>query len=233
MLGSLGLGGVMRHLWAALLLLGAGSARAMSVSCKVDVDVDTRITRLAIDQEVGAERLECVQAPASGELHVHVVRIVKTEARAEARSSAKASASADASYSDSCSCSGCSGSCHTSGSGWDSCSDSGDDAASSRDERATTFTVARVPAQALPARGYWVEGGPGACRINDAGGNPVDLLRSIALVTWLYGEELLEKGGADMVALRRSLSPVSIRLQAKPARDEAGAPAFDDSRRKP
>lgn len=201
----------MNALISLFLLAPALPARAyLSIDCSVRTDVDSRITRLDVAQEVGAERLECVRAGGAVS-EVRVVRMVKTHASARAESEARARGSANGHYSDSChaSGSGC-GSCRTSGSGSDSCSDSGSDTATRSESAETTFAVARAPLAALASHGFAVHN-PDAqtCGLSDSRGVALDVLKSVAAVTWVYGQELMREAGAELDAARK-LAPKGL-----------------------
>lgn len=189
-----------------LVLAFAGSAGAyVSVDADAKVRVENRITRLDIDQEVGSERIECDNGLVS------VVRIVKTKAYASAEAGASASCDAHARYSDSCSCSG-GGSCSTSGSGGDSDSASGSDLVSSDRSKEVKFTVARVSAGKLAEKGFSAGQSP-ACVITDPAGMPLNTLGAIAVVTWIYGEELIKDNPLAMKAVRNlfnNLVPAAV-----------------------
>lgn len=185
---------------AALLSLAGPSWAYLSLDCDVDVQVENRINDLDIDQQVGAERIECAAGGA------RVVRIVKTGVSVEARADAKADGDADARYSDSCTCScgDCSSeTCRTSG--WDSdrCWDSDSDTATERDFEETKFVVAYASGESLRQRGFSARQGeePFACELVDTAGASVGTLKGIALITWIYGEELMREKGADFEAL--------------------------------
>lgn len=183
------------------MFLFAGGARAyVSVDADASVRVESRITRLDIGQEVGSERIECSNDGSGGVSVVNVVRIVKTRAAASAEAQARAACDAHARYSDSCSCSG-GGSCSTSGSGSDSDSASKSDSISSDQAKETKFTVARASADKLREKGFAVSRNS-SCEITDPAGYPLNPLGAIAVVTWIYGEELIKENPLAMNAVR-------------------------------
>lgn len=172
---------------AGLILLFAGQSNAyVSVDCDVDVKVENRISRLDMNQQIGSERIECSEG------EVLVVRIVKTAVSVQADADARARANARAHYSDSCSCSG-SGSCHTSGSGSDSCSDSGSDSATRNKTAETKFAVARASIDSINLMGFRVQPAIDSCRLTDAEGFQLDALKEVAIVTMIYGGELMKE----------------------------------------
>lgn len=206
-----------------LVLAFAGSARAyVSVDADASVKVENRITRLDIDQEIGSERIEC-----GGGL-VSVVRIVKTKAYASAEAGARASCDARARYSDSCSCSG-GGSCSTSGSGSDSDSASKSDLVSSDRLEEVKFTVARVSVDKLLQKGFSVA--PAACVIADPAGIPLNPLGAIAVVTWLYGEQLIAENPLAIRAVRNLFSDLVPATPAAPVLPAPQPPAESLKRR--
>ncbi len=184
-------------------------------SCSISVSVHTNIDRLSLDQQVGAERLDCRRSPGRG-FQVHVIRRVKTSASASASTRASASGSASGSTWGSCtaSCSnGGSGSCSAYGSYHDYCSDSGSasDGASAQEE--SVFTVAWAEAAAIEAKGYAVSGEGEKCELQDKDGAALDALKAIALVTWVYGEALMTENGADL--------KIYDKLSKKPSKKDA------------
>lgn len=206
-----------------LVLALAGSARAyVSVDADASVNVENRITRLDIDQEVGSERIEC-----GGGL-VSVVRIVKTKAYASAEAGARASCGARARYSDSCSCSG-GGSCSTSGSGSDSDSASKSDSVSTDRLEEVKFTVARVSAEKLRQKGFSVA--PAACVVADSAGLPLNPLGAIAVVTWIYGEQLIAENPLAIRAVRNLFSDLVPAAPAAPVLPAPQPPAESLKRR--
>lgn len=193
-----------RIVMLVVLLAAAPAAAYVSVDADADVALETRISRLSADQQLGTERVEC--AAESGAVYVRVIRIAKTVVSAESEAYAKARCEASARYSDSCSCSGCSGSCHTSGSGSDSDSRTSERTARDSKTEETRFAVARVSLDSLSKKGFSANPGEsGACAITGPDGSALDPLKAIATVTWIYGEELMKDTGAE--ALYR-LSPV-------------------------
>ncbi len=180
-------------LFMGLIFLFAGQSMAyVTVDCDVDVRVDNRITNLDTEQKIGSERIDCAGS------EMRIVRIVKTDVSATARAEATAKAYADAYYSDSCSCSGSNcGSCHTSGSGSDYDRDSASDSASRIKTAETKFVVARVSFDSLRKMGFKVEKDADSCRLLDDKGFTLNTLKSIAVITRIYGEELLKEYDAD------------------------------------
>ncbi|MFH1618571.1 MAG: hypothetical protein ABIG11_01555 [bacterium] len=173
-----------------LAVFFAGPSMAyVSVDCDVNVTVENRITSLDMDQQIGAERIECAEAEA------RVVRMVKTAVSVQAYAEARARGSASAYYSDSCSChcQGGSCSCSTSGSGSDSCSDSGDDSARQNKTAETKFTVARASLDSLYQSGFSVLQGPDYCRLADTDGLPLNTINAVSIITWVYGVELMKE----------------------------------------
>ena len=180
-------------LFIGLIFLFAGQSMAyVTVDCDVDVRIDNRITRLDAEQEVGAERIDCAGS------EMRIVRIVKTDVSVRAEAEASAKADADAYYSDSCSCSGSGcGSCHTSGSGSDYDRDSASDSASRSKMSETKFVVAKVSFGSLSKMGFKVSQDVDSCRLLDDKGLTLNTLKSIAVITRIYGEELLKEYDTD------------------------------------
>lgn len=206
------------------IVLGLAQALAfpawayVSVNVDVNVRLENKIVELKADQQVGAERLEC------DEQAVRVVRLVKTEVSARATAEARAHASASAHYSDSCD------SCHTSGSGSGSDSDSESETARSSKTEETKFTVAWAAVPALARGGYAVRAAGSSCALVEQGGRALDVLEAIAAVTQVYGEALVEEGGAP--AARRLPPERVVAKRIIPALD-AGLPGdamFDGGR---
>ncbi|MBU2573112.1 MAG: hypothetical protein KKH28_03430 [Elusimicrobia bacterium] len=197
-----------------LTLLFAGQALSyVSVDCDVNVQVNNRINRLDVNQQIGAERIECTAAEA------RVVRIVKTAVEVQAYADADSRGNASARYSDSCSCScgqGAASSCNTSGRGSDYCSDSDSDSVSRSETAETKFTVARSPLDLLREMGFTVRQDADYCRLIDAGGVPLNILRAVAVITLAYGNELI-KETVDYKSLKKLQTPGQPAL---PSRDD-------------
>ncbi len=176
-----------------LMFLFAGNSMAyITVDCDVDVRVDNRITNLDTEQKIGSERINCD----GGEMRI--MRMVKTDVSVTARAEASARADADAYYSDSCSCSGSGcGTCHTSGSGSDYDRDSDSDSTSRSKTAETKFVVARVSFDSLRKMGFSVTQNTDSCRLLDDKGRSLNTLKAIAVITRIYGEELLKEYDAD------------------------------------
>ena len=176
-----------------LMFLFTGNSSAyVSVDCDVDVRVDNRITNLDTEQKIGSERINCD----GGEMRI--MRMVKTDVSVTARAEASAKADADAYYSDSCSCSGSGcGTCSTSGSGSDYDRDSDSDFTSRSKTVETKFVVARVSFDSLNKMGFSVSQNTDSCRLLDDKGLPLSTLKAIAVITRIYGEELLKEYDAD------------------------------------
>ena len=174
-----------------LMVFFTGNSMAyVSVDCDVEVRVNNRITNLDAEQKIGSERIDCD----GGEMRI--IRMVKTDVSASAK--AEARADADAYYSDSCLCSGSScGSCRTSGRGSDSDHDSAYDSASRSKTAETKFAVARVSFGSLRKMGFSVSQDADSCGLLDEKGFPLNTLKSIAVITRIYGEELLKEYDAD------------------------------------
>lgn len=185
------------------------------IDCSVGVDVNAKLTRVETEELLGAERLECQPDSQGAVGQVRLMRTFKTGVQAGVEVSARADARASASFSDSCSGSchahgsgschhcghsyswgdHCHCSCYASGSGSDTCSDS-DSAQNSRsEEKKTTFVVAKIQGESLAAKGFRARHGTGAqaCEILDPQGSVLDPLRAIAVISWIYGEELMKE----------------------------------------
>lgn len=225
--------GLTAGLWVAWAGPGWGYVNA---DCDVSVRVDVRVENLSLDQELGSERLECVSDGKTGVREVRLVRLARSRAAVRAEAHARGEGRASARYSDSCSAScsgGGSGTCHTSGSGWDSCSDSRSGSDSKSRTQETTFAVARASLDALVRRGFTARpsSDPVGCEVADRAGAALDPLKAIALVTWIYGEELMKESGADIPGiLKRSTRPAKALAPWQPP-PPAGQ-ALDDRRRK-
>ncbi|HAF96044.1 MAG: hypothetical protein A2021_02920 [Elusimicrobia bacterium GWF2_52_66] len=196
----------MKHLfYTGLMVLFTGNAWSyVNVDADVSASLENRITRLDLTQQVGAERIECGKDAAGNTGVVSVVRIAKTKAFVSAAADVRASCNARAHYSDSCSCSG-SGSCSTSGSGSDSDSTSGSDSASSEKVTETKFTVARISEARLKEKGFSLNPNS-SCELVDATGFTLDPLGAVAVVTLVYGEELVTNNPLAMKSMRNSIT---------------------------
>lgn len=231
----------MKSTLAALGILTAAGSLSwayVSVDCNTDIRVESSIRSFSLDQEVGSERIDCRTDSSGAVGEVRVVRKAKSTASARAYASARADGRAYARYSDSCSthcscsgssCGSCSGSCHTSGSGSDWCSDSDSDEASRSETEETTFVVARASLASLASKGFGARAGSGShpCEVVDSSGSPLDALRAIAVVTWVYGEDLMKEKGADLSASGKLTGP---KLGNPP---KASKPESFDGERKP
>lgn len=222
----------MKHLLLALVFLGSGSAhaqwgsRGMDLRCDIGISLNQSVSA-DIVQEFGAKRLECSTGSDGAIETVRVVRGINVTATAAAHASASASGNLQASYSDYCAMS-CDvrippqvppgggpppphpepyqRSCTTSGQSSTACSYSPSRSASSADEKSMSskVTVAKTTVAGLAAKGLKVTPG---CEIVNSKGEILKPLTAVAMVTWIYGSQLLKEAVPGILKAPVGISP--------------------------
>lgn len=173
-----------------LLAFFTGQASAgFDIDCNVDLNVKAYVSSIDAPQKIGAERVEC------GTGEAQVVRIVKTSISVQALAEARSEGKASGDYRDSCTTQSQEGSqtCSTSGSDWDSCSDS--DSARATEEKTveTKFTVAKASLDKLLQAGFTTKAGKDYCELVDSGGAAINAIKAVSLITFIYGQELMNE----------------------------------------
>lgn len=190
------------YLGILLAFLPIFAAASISIDCSVNTNIDVRIDDIDVDQTIGAERLECSNESSP---EVRIVRTVRANTSARASGGARGNASVWARFNWSGNGTGCSqGNCQCTASGSDSRSCSSSDSASDSktDWEQNKLVVSRATYDQLAAKGFTPAPGPtvGECELKTADGKYVEILKALAIVSWLHGERLAGEHAPELMA---------------------------------